>query len=308
MQSGCSKYLFAIPGLGLLLGQASTIIIFNPAINKRKWFANTLVSQNVPKKTTSKYYSYRQKHYKRHQVFTCSIKKSKSIWFSTNHNCDCIVVKNSRYILRWKFVCCVGYQETCFTNGTVTHNNALNCLHCWNSFVSTLNISNLMMTSAPPPGRWQHCAGSPRLPDRGTRLTSARRRRTVGLSAEMGEAGRRKEAERFRAGPELLPLSPQAPGSGRLMRTRQPPRSLVGGCSLDFFLQFSWICNLCYKRSLAKRCPSHVFWSLHLYKVLASRFYREDSGYSNGQWLVRGQATSGMASWLALAFIQFALA
>ena len=89
-------------------------------------------------------------------LLPCSIKKSKSIWLSTNHNCDSIVVKNSWYILRWKFVGCVGYQETRFTNSTITHNNALNCLHCWNSFVSTLNISNLMMTSAPPPGCWQH--------------------------------------------------------------------------------------------------------------------------------------------------------
>ena len=94
IQSGYSRHLSAIPGQGLLLGQASTIIIFNPAINKSKWFANTLVSQNVPKKTTSKCYSYRRKHYRRQQVFTCSIKKSKSIWLSTNHNCDSIVVKN----------------------------------------------------------------------------------------------------------------------------------------------------------------------------------------------------------------------
>lgn len=36
------------------------------------------------------------------------------------------------------------------------------------------------LTSASPSGRWQHCAGPPRLPDRGTRLTSARRGRTVG--------------------------------------------------------------------------------------------------------------------------------
>lgn len=36
------------------------------------------------------------------------------------------------------------------------------------------------LTSASPPGRWQHCAGPPRLPDRGTRLTSARRGRMVG--------------------------------------------------------------------------------------------------------------------------------
>lgn len=36
------------------------------------------------------------------------------------------------------------------------------------------------LTSASPPGRWQQCAGPPRLPDRGTRLTSARRGRTVG--------------------------------------------------------------------------------------------------------------------------------
>lgn len=36
------------------------------------------------------------------------------------------------------------------------------------------------LTSASPPGRWQHCAGPPRLRDRGTRLTSARSGRTVG--------------------------------------------------------------------------------------------------------------------------------
>lgn len=46
------------------------------------------------------------------------------------------------------------------------------------------------LTSASPPGRWQHCAGSPRLPDRGTRLTSTRRRRRVGCPRKWeGPAG-----------------------------------------------------------------------------------------------------------------------
>lgn len=48
------------------------------------------------------------------------------------------------------------------------------------------------LTSASPPGRWQHCAGPPRLPDRGTRLTSARRGRTVGCPRKWaGQRGRR---------------------------------------------------------------------------------------------------------------------
>ena len=57
----------------------------------------------------------------------------------------------SRYILRWKFVCCVGYQKTCFANSTVIHSNTVNCLHFWKACVSALNISHLMMTSAPLP-------------------------------------------------------------------------------------------------------------------------------------------------------------
>ena len=51
------------------------------------------------------------------------------------------------------------------------------------------------LTSAPPPGRWQQCAGSPRLPDRGTRLTSARRTRTVGCPRKReGPGGEKKQS------------------------------------------------------------------------------------------------------------------
>lgn len=49
------------------------------------------------------------------------------------------------------------------------------------------------LTSASPPGRWQHCAGSPQLPDRGTRLTSARRQRSVGYPRKWeGPEGERR--------------------------------------------------------------------------------------------------------------------
>lgn len=52
------------------------------------------------------------------------------------------------------------------------------------------------LTSASPPGRWQHCAGPPRLPDRGTRLTSARKGRMVGCPRKWeGQRERREEKE-----------------------------------------------------------------------------------------------------------------
>lgn len=51
------------------------------------------------------------------------------------------------------------------------------------------------LTSAPPPGRWQQCAGSPQLPDRGTRLTSARRTRTVGCPRKReGPGGEKRQS------------------------------------------------------------------------------------------------------------------
>ena len=62
---------------------------------------------------------------------------------------DSTVVKNSWFILRGKFVC-IGYRETRFTNGALAHNNALHCLPCWNSFLSTLNISRDAFSLSPP--------------------------------------------------------------------------------------------------------------------------------------------------------------
>lgn len=57
------------------------------------------------------------------------------------------------------------------------------------------------LTSASPPGRWQHCAGPPRLPDRGTRLTSARRGRMVGCPRKWEGQREREGAEAARAPP-----------------------------------------------------------------------------------------------------------
>lgn len=54
------------------------------------------------------------------------------------------------------------------------------------------------LTSASPPGRWQHCAGSPQLPDRGTRLTSARRRRSVGYPRKWEGPGGERSASGLR--------------------------------------------------------------------------------------------------------------
>lgn len=64
--------------------------------------------------------------------------KSKSIWLC-NHNCDSIVVQKQLVHTQME-ICwlCVGWQETRFTNSTITHNNTLNCLHCWNSFAYQL--------------------------------------------------------------------------------------------------------------------------------------------------------------------------
>ena len=74
---------------------------------------------------------------------------------------DCIVVKSSKYSDE---ICCVGYQKTCFANKTITHSNIVNCLHCWNTCISALNISHfdfkceVNVTSAPLPTKttfWQ---------------------------------------------------------------------------------------------------------------------------------------------------------
>ncbi|MEJ1282236.1 hypothetical protein NN561_013190 [Cricetulus griseus] len=81
------------------------------------------------------------------------------------------------------------------------------------------------LTSASPPGRWQHCAGPPRLPDRGTRLTSARRGRTVGCPRKWaGQRGRRGWNGPRREPPRQSGSELPAPGRSR-RRQAQSHRS-----------------------------------------------------------------------------------
>lgn len=81
------------------------------------------------------------------------------------------------------------------------------------------------LTSASPPGRWQHCAGSPRLPDRGTRLTSARRERRVGCPRK--RAGPRGETKLSGWRRGLSSFPPPDPGLARYRARADQHGSLV---------------------------------------------------------------------------------
>lgn len=60
---------------------------------------------------------------------TSSIKQPECVWFATDHNCDCIVIKDSWNVLWRKFVCGVRDEEASFTDSSVTDNNTLYSLH-----------------------------------------------------------------------------------------------------------------------------------------------------------------------------------
>lgn len=78
-------------------------------------------------------------------LLSCCIKESKSVWLTTDHDSDSIVVKDlstksvslggsQRVTHRWnvlrrEFVGCVRNQETCLTNSTVTNNDTFDRLH-----------------------------------------------------------------------------------------------------------------------------------------------------------------------------------
>lgn len=88
------------------------------------------------------------------------------------------------------------------------------------------------LTSASPPGRWQHCAGSPRRPDRGTRLTSARRRRSVGYPRKWEGPGIQQRRIRSLISTSLLAQSPiaHAPANAARPFLAEPLTSFSDGC------------------------------------------------------------------------------
>jgi len=62
-------------------------------------------------------------------LLTGSIKQAQSVRFVANHYRHCVIVENSGNIFRGEFVGGVGDQETGLSNGTITNNDALYCLH-----------------------------------------------------------------------------------------------------------------------------------------------------------------------------------